>query len=84
MQSSQGDTNITTGYYTISVKLSDVEAKKENQVTILKVLEDCIPQEIAYYLVYAQDDDGKTKDGKKLNGRKDLTLPSKTTILFVI
>lgn len=67
-----GDTNITTGYDTVSVSLSDIEAKKENQTTILKVLEDCMPQEIAYYLVYAQDDDGKMKDGKKLNDGKDL------------
>lgn len=67
-----GDTNISTGYDTVSVTLYDVEIKKENQAQILQVLNDCMPQEVAYYLVYAQDDDGKMKDGKVLADGKNL------------
>lgn len=67
-----GDTNVANGYYAISVSMDDVAVKKENQNAILEVLNDCMPQEVAYYLVFAQDDDGKMNDGKTLSDGKNL------------
>ncbi len=67
-----GDTNDATGYTSVSALFYGVNVTKANQTDLLTVLEMCMPKDVAYYLVYAQDDDGKTISNKSLNDAKEL------------
>ena len=50
----------------LSLTLHDIEITKEVQVEMLKILSDVLGEEIANYIVYAEDIDGKTVSGDRL------------------
>ena len=67
-----GDTNEADGYYLVSISFSGVDISLETQNEIYKVLSNIFPEHIIKYVVYGFDDDGCKKDGKDLDGAKDM------------